>query len=230
MKRQVRKIISDAQEIGWVLEPQAKDLMKSYGLTTSKFVWARTKEAALQGAEKIGYPLVAKIVSPKIIHKSDVGGVIVGVRDQKQLGEVFAGMSKISGFEGILLDEMLTGAEVIFGAKDDPQFGTVVMAGIGGTSVEVYKDVALRMAPVNEDVAGEALRSLRGIKLLQGYRGSKPVDLVELAQTLVKFSRLAYDLKGVADSIDLNPLMCSGDKIIVADARIILKTGRGGID
>ena len=223
MKPQAKKIIDVSRKSGWVLEPRAKELVKSYGLAACKFVWAGTMQAALQGAIKIGYPLVAKVVSEKIIHKSDVGGVVVGVRGNKQMEEVFARMSQLAGFEGVLLDEMLTGAEVIFGSKDDAQFGTVVMAGIGGTAVEVYKDVALRMAPVSEDIAAAALHSLKGIKLLQGYRGSEPVDLQKLASAFVKFSRMAYDLKNDASSIDLNPVMCNKDKIIVADARIMLK-------
>jgi hypothetical protein len=223
MKPEVKEIIDSSRKSGWVLEPRAKELIKLYGLATSKFVWVKTLESALQGAKKVGYPLVAKIVSEKIIHKSDVGGVIVGVRDNNQMVEVFEKFSKLEGFDGVLLDEMLAGSEMIFGAKLDAQFGTVVLVGIGGTSVEIYKDVALRMAPVTKDVAIEAINSLKGIKLLKGYRGKEPVNIDKLANAVVKFSEMAYDLKDEVESIDLNPVMCTKDKATVADARIILK-------
>jgi acyl-CoA synthetase (NDP forming) len=223
MKPEVKEIIDSSMKSGWVLEPRAKELIKSYGLTTSKFVWAKTLENALQGAKKVGYPLVAKIVSEKIIHKSDVGGVVVGVRDNNQMVEVFEKFSKLEGFDGVLLDEMLAGSEVIFGSKYDAQFGIVVLVGIGGTSVEIYKDVALRMAPVSKDDAAEAINSLKGIKLLKGYRGKEVVNIDKLAAAVVKFSEMAYDLRNEVESMDLNPVMCTKDKAVVADARIILK-------
>lgn len=223
MKPAVKEILDNSMKSGWVLEPLAKELIKTYGLPTSKFFWAKTMDETLQGAKKIGYPLVAKIVSEKIIHKSDVGGVVVGVRDNGQMAEVFEKLSKLDGFDGMLLDEMLTGSEVIFGSKDDAQFGTVILVGIGGTAVEVYKDVALRMAPVSREIAMEALLTLKGIKLLQGYRGKETVNLEKLANALVKFSEMAYDLRAEVESMDLNPVMCTKDKTVVADARIILK-------
>ena len=224
MKPEIKKIINRSVKSGWVLEPLAKELIKSYGLVTSKFIWAKTLESTLQGAKKVHYPLVAKIVSEKIMHKSDVGGVVVEVRDNKQMAEVFEKFSKLEGFDGVLLDEMLSGSEVIFGSKSDAQFGMVVLVGIGGTAVEIYKDVALRMAPVTKDIAIEALNSLKGIKLLNGYRGKEPVSFDKLASAVVKFSKMAYDLRDEVESMDLNPVMCTKDKAIVADARIILKT------
>lgn len=223
MKPEIKAIIDKSIKSGWILEPLAKEIIRSYGLATSKFVWAKTTEAALQGAKKIGYPLVAKVVSGKIVHKSDAGGVVVGVRNNDQVVEIFGRFSKLEGFDGVLLDETLAGAEVIFGSKNDAQFGTVIMAGIGGTSVEIYKDVALRMAPVSKNIAMQALLSLKGIKLLQGYRGREPVNLEKLARAAVKFSEMAYDLRDEVESMDLNPIICTKDKATVADARIILK-------
>jgi hypothetical protein len=223
MKPEVKKIIDSSVKSGWVLEPRAKDLVKLYGLVTSKFIWAKTLKSSLQGAKKIGYPLVAKIVSEKVMHKSDVGGVVVGVKDDAQMSTVFDKFSKLEGFDGVLLDQMLTGSEVIFGSKYDAQFGVVVLVGIGGTAVEIYKDVALRMAPMTKDVAAEALDSLKGVKLLKGYRGKEPVNFEKLADAIVKFSKMAYDLRDEVESMDLNPVICTGDKAVVADARIILK-------
>jgi acyl-CoA synthetase (NDP forming) len=165
------KILEVSRRIGWVMEPYAKDLLREYRLSTTRFYWAKTATDILQGAGVVGYPLVAKVVSPKILHKSDVGGVVVGVTNEQELAEVFRKFSRLEGFEGVLLDEMVQGTEVIVGSKEDPQFGTVVVAGIGGTSVEVYKDIAIRMAPVGLEEALDAIDSLRGRRLLEGYRG-----------------------------------------------------------
>jgi len=223
MNPSVKKTITDSRRLGWIPEPLAKDLLQVYGLSTSHFVWAKSIEEALSGAQEVGYPLVAKVVSPAIIHKSDVGGVVVGVRDDEHLKEVFRQFRKLPRFDGILLDEMLEGVEVIIGSQNDPQFGTVVLIGIGGTAVEIYRDVAIRMAPLSPKAALNAIHSLTGAALLKGYRGDKAVNLNKLKNLLVQFSRMAYQLREEVSSIDLNPVLCTDRKAVVADARFILK-------
>jgi len=223
MKKKVRTILDASRTAGWVLEPLAKELLGAYGLSTTRFRWAKTIDEAVKGANELGYPVVAKIVSPDIVHKSDVGGVVVGVDGDEALRKVFGRISKLQGFEGILLDETVRGLEFIVGAKEDPQFGTVVLMGLGGTSVEIYGDVALRMAPVSPETAREALRSLQGRKLLEGYRGKKGVNLDGLVDLVVRFSKAAYALHDEIDSIDLNPVFCDAERAVVADARILLK-------
>ncbi len=223
MNPRVKKAITDSKSLGWIPEPLAKDLLQVYGLSTSRFVWAQSIEEALSGAREVRYPLVAKVVSPAIIHKSDVGGVVVGVRDDEHLTEVFRQFSKLPRFDGILLDEMLDGVEVIIGSQNDPQFGTVVLIGIGGTAVEIYRDVAIRMAPLSPKGALNAIHSLRGAALLTGYRGDKAVNLNKLKNLLVQFSRMAHQLREEVSSIDLNPVLCTDRKAVVADARFILR-------
>ena len=218
-----REIFEASRDAGWVLEPLAKELLREHGLPVPDFRWARTREEAVRAAEEIGYPVVAKIVSPAVVHKSDVGGVVVGIEEDRELEGVFEKLSALERFEGILIEETARGAELIIGSKQDPQFGTIVLAGIGGTSVEIYKDVAIRMAPVSPTEALTALRSLRGRRLLEGYRGAEAVDLEGLTETIARFSELAHALRDEVDSIDLNPVFCSAEKTVIGDARLMLK-------
>ncbi len=222
MLARVQEILEQSKAAGWVLEPLAKELLNLYHVPTSRFVWAKTKEEALAGAKTIGYPLVAKVVSPDVIHKSDVGGVAVGLKNEDEVLAAFERMSTLPAFEGILLDEMGHGVELIVGSKQDSQFGTVVLCGIGGTSVEIYQDVALRMAPIDAETAQAALKSLKGHKLLEGYRGAEPVDWPGLGELISRFSQMAHELCEVVESIDLNPVLCNAKASTIADARIML--------
>ena len=216
------RIIEEARGDGWVLEPAAKRLLSLAGFTVPRFTLARTPEEALGFAREIGYPVVAKIVSPLIIHKSDVGGVAVGIAGDASLTETFRRFETLDGFRGVLVEEMISGIELILGAKDDLQFGPMILLGMGGTGVEIYRDVVLKMAPLTEKEALAMYRGLKARRLLEGYRGAEPADLGKLAQTLLRFSSLVMELEGQIESIDINPLLCSSRDCIVADARMIL--------
>jgi len=142
----------------------------------------------------------------------------------KHLREIFKKFSGLKGFAGVLLDEMLPpGLELIVGAKTDPQFDVVVVVGIGGTSVEVYKDVVIRMAPVSEGEALSALRMLKGRPLLEGLRGAAAINVESVAQLIADFSEAAYQMREVIESIDLNPVIASPLRAVIADARVILR-------
>ena len=223
LKKEFKAIIMASKEFGWVLEPEAKRLLSISGIDVPKFLWAKSSEEAAQFAGKIGYPVVAKLISPKALHKSDVHGVVLGINSDEELGETFGRFSSFEGFAGMLIEEMVSGVELIVGAKVDYQFGPVILLGIGGTAVEIYKDTTLRMAPLKEVDAESMLKGLKAHELLKGYRGSQPVNLKELTRTLMAFSSLVMDLEGTFESIDLNPLMCSSRRCVVADARIILE-------
>jgi len=223
MDERILAILNASRADGWVMEPHAKDLLRTCGLPTTHFFWAKSLDASFQGAKEVGYPLVAKVVSPDILHKSDVGGVVVGVEDSRELEEVYRRMSGLKGFQGLLLDQMVQGVEMIVGAKEDPQFGTVVVVGIGGTSVEVYKDISIRMAPVSVAEAMNAIGSIKGRKLLDGHRGSEPANKEKLAELIGSFSQMAFDLRDEVESIDLNPVLCDREKAVIADARFVLK-------
>ena len=223
LKKELKAIIMASGRWGWILEPEAKRLLSISGIDVPKFLWAKSSEEAIQFAGEIGYPVVSKLVSPKVLHKSDVDGVVVGIDSDKNLEETFHLFSSFDGFAGMLVEEMISGAELIIGSKVDYQFGPVILLGMGGTAVEIYKDTTLRMAPLKEVDVESMLKGLKAHELLKGYRGSQPVNLKELTRTLMAFSSLVMDLEGYFESIDLNPVICSSRRCIVADARIILE-------
>ena len=217
------EILATYQSQGWVLEPEAKRLFSLVGLPVPRYCWAKTAAEAVLFAAEIGFPVVAKVVSPALLHKSDQGGVALGVADSGQLAELFDRFKRFPDFAGMLVEEMLTGLELIIGAKIDWQFGPVILLGMGGTRAEIYKDVALRMAPLSEACIGTMIRKLRAHQLLEGYRGEAPVNLEALTQLMVLFSQLVMDLEEHIASIDLNPVLCNSKRCVIADARIMLK-------
>ncbi|MEW6670961.1 MAG: acetate--CoA ligase family protein [Thermodesulfobacteriota bacterium] len=222
LKKSIRNILAASRKQGWVLEPEAKRLMSLAGLSVPRFKWAVTPDQALKAAEKIGYPVAAKVVSPQVLHKSDVGGVAIHIETEASLKKVFQRFSKIRGFAGILVEEMLSGIELIVGAKIDYQFGPVVLLGIGGTKAELYQDISLRMAPLRENDVASMVKCLRAHQSLEGYRGSFPVNMPDLIRFMLTFSDLVMKLENEIESIDLNPVMCLADRCVAADARIML--------
>lgn len=219
----MRLIIDNARETGWIMEPDAKRLLSLAGLTVPDFVLAATASEAVAAAQRIGYPVAAKVVSAKIIHKSEAGGVAVGVPNASHLTDIFGKFSALEGFAGLLVEEMLPGSELIVGAKVDFQFGPVILLGMGGTGVEIYRDTVIRMAPVTEKDVQAMLAGLKGARLLQGYRGAEPISVPDLIRLMLAFSALLMDLENDIESIDLNPVKCTGKRCVVADARIMLR-------
>jgi acetate---CoA ligase (ADP-forming) subunit beta len=223
MLKEVLDILSASKKSGWVLEPEAKHLVSLVGLDVPRFSWATDVEEAIRFAKGIGYPVVAKIVSPQVIHKSDRDGVVVGIESDAELVKTFKRFSRIEGFAGVLVEEMLSGMELIVGAKIDDQFGPVILLGIGGKGVEIYRDVSLKMAPLRQNDIESMTKCLKARKLIEGYRGSEPVSLKELTRLLSTFSDLVVELEDLIESIDLNPVICSSARCRVADARIMLR-------
>jgi succinyl-CoA synthetase beta subunit len=223
LTKEMSDILSASEAIGWVLEPQAKRLLSLAGLGVPRFFWTKEIEEALRFADEIGYPVVGKVVSPKVIHKSEKDGIEVGIDNERKLKEIFRRFNKMEGFMGMLVEEMVSGLELIVGAKNDYQFGPVVLFGIGGVFVEIYRDIILRMAPLNQRDVDSMVRRLKARRLLEGYRGSNPINFKELNKLLITFSHLVMDLEHFFESIDLNPVICSPDKCVVADARILLQ-------
>ncbi len=220
---EAKEILLASKGLGWVLEPEAKDIFSRAGLEVPRFIWTTQIEEALRFAKEIGYPLVGKVVSPKILHKSDRNGVVVGIKGNQELIGAFERFRRMEGFAGILVEEMVSGVELIIGSKDDYQFGPVILLGIGGTGVEIYQDISLRMAPLSPRDIESMIRCLKAHRLLEGYRGSEPIDLAKLSELLSTFSSLVMELDGAVESIDLNPVICSSKRCVIADARIILK-------
>ena len=223
MKKEVTQLLVASKETGWVLEPEAKQIFSSVGLEVPRFIWTTRLEEALRFAEGLGYPVVAKVVSPQILHKSDRNGVVVGIRGERELTETFERFRQVERFAGILVEERVSGLELIIGSKTDCQFGPVILLGIGGTGVEIYRDVSLRMAPLTGKDIDSMIRSLKAHQLLEGYRGVRPVNRTKLVELLAVVSGLALELEESVESMDLNPVICSSTRCVIADARIILK-------
>jgi len=214
----------------FLLEPEAKTVCKDYEIPITDFKVAKNRAEGVKFAEKIGYPVVLKIVSPNIIHKSDVGGVIVNVKDAKDFQNAYRQiMDNVKKHKpkakivGILVQEMAPqSTEVIVGATKDPQFGPALMFGLGGIFVEILKDVAFRIAPITEDEAREMITSVRAYPLLKGYRNTPPADIDAIVRVLLNTSRLVMEHQEIKE-LDLNPIMVYEKAAKTVDARIILE-------
>lgn len=222
LSEEIRTILEASRDAGWVLEPDAKRIFKSSGFDVPDGVYTSDPAEAASFAEANGYPVVAKVVSADILHKSDAGGVAVGIRSREEIEELFDRFSKMEGYAGVVVEDMVSGIELIVGAKKDAQFGPVVLLGIGGIGVEIYKDTSIRMAPIGKEDVLSMIRGLQARKIIEGFRGAEAVNVERLSGMLVAFSELVMEMEDQIESIDLNPVMCSSDRCIIADARIIL--------
>lgn len=233
-KERVRKLFKTVRENGRVElgEIEAREVMEAYGMRLPKSRLARSPDEAAQIASEFGYPVVLKISSPDILHKSDIGGVRVGIsnaneaRDSYELIEYRARKYSASArIWGVLVQEMLPkGREVLVGVSRDPQFGPLIGFGMGGIYVEVLKDVAFRLAPLSRREVAEQVRSIRTYPLLQGVRGEPPADIAAAEEVVLRVSQLVGDFPEIVE-MDINPLVVynKGEGAVVLDARIILQ-------
>jgi 4-hydroxybutyryl-CoA synthetase (ADP-forming) len=214
-----------------LLEEEGYEVLETYGFPTPKSILCTTEQECMNAARQIGYPLVMKIVSPDIIHKSDAGGVKVGIKTDDELRNSFGTITENAlkyksdaRIKGVLVQEMVKSAkETILGASQDPTFGPVIMFGLGGIYVEVLKDVVFRIVPIDEQEAINMVESIKTIKLLKGVRGEKSSDLRAIADSLQRLSQLVVDFPEIKE-FDINPLLVleAGKGARVVDARIIL--------
>jgi acetyl-CoA synthetase (ADP-forming) len=213
-----------------LLETEAKAVCIEYGIPVTKFDLAKSKEEAVKFANAIGFPTVLKIVSPDIIHKSDIGGVIVGLKNADDVREgynrILQNVQKHDSkarIVGVLVQEMAPpSTEVIVGAIKDPQFGPAIMFGLGGVFVEVLKDVTFRVAPITEDDACEMISEVKAYPLLKGYRNTPAADIGAITKILLNTSRLVTDHMEIKE-LDLNPVIVYEKGAKTVDARIILE-------
>jgi 3-hydroxypropionyl-CoA synthetase (ADP-forming) len=222
----LNNVLSSNEKI--VTEDSAKEILTSYGIKVPSYALVKSESEAAERANQLGYPLVAKIVSPKILHKTDVKGVKAGLSSVQQVKETFADMhgrlSKQYDAKGILLEKMAPqGIELIVGLQNDSQFGPVIMVGVGGVNTEIFKDVSFRVLPVTPKDALEMIDDLKGKQILNGFRGSDPVDKEMLANAIANIGKLGTDLAPFYESIDFNPVILYKDDYCVVDAKIILK-------
>ena len=212
-------------------EDEALALLKACGIPTPDYAVVRDEEEAVKAAEQIGYPVAAKIISPQIVHKTDVGGVILSIADPRGVREACRRLGEVvkrvpyAELEGVLIQKMVPkGVELIVGAVYDEMFGHVVAFGLGGIFTELYKDISMRIAPIDEQDAVEMIREVKAHRLLTGFRGMPPRDIPAIVDILIKFSRLVEDNPEIREA-DLNPVIAleEGKGAYVVDARFILQ-------
>ena len=215
-------------------EAEAKELLAAAGVPVTETRVATSAEEAAALAEEFGYPVVLKIVSPDIAHKSDVGGVALGFEDADAVREGYESMlarvedaAPGAALSGISVQRQAeSGTEVIIGATTDPQFGSVMMFGLGGVFVEVLKDVAFRIVPLEERDARQMVRDIEGFAILEGVRGQAPADVEALERIILQVSDFVAAHPEV-EELDLNPVLAYADGAIAVDARIVLADANG---
>jgi len=214
-------------------EVESKEILREAGINCLDTRLAVGKEEAVSLSQDIGYPVVLKVSSPDITHKSDAGGVKVNLRDKTEVEKAYdeimtsaRGKYPDARIEGVSVQAMAKpGIEIIMGMTRDPQFGPVLMFGLGGVFVEVLKDVTFRIVPLEKRDASEMIREIKGFKLLEGYRGQDHADIASLEEMLLKLSAFV-DGKEQIKEIDMNPVFAYKDGALVVDARIILEPGK----
>jgi 4-hydroxybutyrate---CoA ligase (ADP-forming) len=230
-KATVKKVFADVrkQKRANLLEEEGQEVLRAYGFPLPQSVLAKTADEAIKAAKKIGFPVVMKIASPQIIHKSDAGGVKVGVANEQQVRDSFDTIiknakkyDKKAQIKGVLVQEMVKGGkELIIGSKQEAGFGPVIMLGMGGIYVEVLKDVTFRLAPVTNKEADDMIDSIKTKKLLEGVRGEKPADKKKLSDLIQRLSALVTDFPEIKE-LDMNPVLVmeQGKGCKVLDVRI----------
>jgi acyl-CoA synthetase (NDP forming) len=211
-------------------EVESKELVKQWGMPVIETKLARSKKEAIAMSKEIGFPLVLKISSPDIVHKSDSGGVRLGLANATQVAKAYSEiMASIKQrypqaiIHGVSIQKMAPpGIEVIVGMSKDPQFGPVLMFGLGGVLVEVLKDVSFRIVPVTKRDAKEMIQEIKGYPILEGYRGQEPASISALEELIVKVSQFVEQNPQIKE-LDLNPIFAYKDKAIAVDARIVLE-------
>lgn len=211
-------------------EIESKELISGAGITTVETRLARSQRSAIAISKEMGFPVVLKLVSPDITHKSDVGGVRVGLTNGSQVGKAYRDImaaAKQSNprarIEGVAVQSMIAaGVEVIIGMSKDSQFGPVMMFGLGGILVELLKDVSFRVVPLNRRDAGEMIREVKGYPLLDGFRGQEPANIALLEEMILKVSDFAERNPEIKE-LDLNPVIVGKNSAVAVDARIVLE-------
>ena len=236
MKGEAEKIISKAREEDrdFLLEPEAKRLCALYGLPVTRFEVAKSEDEAVEAARRIGFPIVLKVISPQVLHKSDVGGVILNLKDEEGVREAYRRIhenvkAEVPGavIEGILVQEMApSSTEVIVGAIKDPTFGPTIMFGLGGIFVEILRDVSFRLVPIERVDAEEMIGEIKAYKILEGARGMPKADKEALIEILLKTSEMLMDIPEIKE-LDLNPIMVYEKGAKIVDARVILEGAKG---
>jgi 3-hydroxypropionyl-CoA synthetase (ADP-forming) len=228
-KQKIQNIVNSSKGKPKVItEESSKEILSEYGIKVPQYALVTSSEEAVNSSKEIGFPLVAKIVSADILHKTDVGGVKVGLKSEddvkKAFDDMYRRLKEKFDVKGVLLEKMVpNGVELIVGLQNDLQFGPSIMVGLGGIYTELFKDVSFRVLPITKDDAIEMLNSLRARDILKGFRGSNAINMDMISEAIVNIGKLGVDLAGKYESIDFNPVVVYPDGYFVVDAKIILK-------
>jgi acetyltransferase len=213
----LHKLISSINESGYISPVLVREILSCAGIPLVPELVSTSKEELADFAERVGYPVVAKVVGP--VHKTDVGGVTLNIRSKEVLAAEFDRMMQIQGATAVMVQKMIKGTELFIGAKYEDRFGHVVLCGLGGIFVEVLKDVSSGLAPLSYEETYSMIHSLRGYKIIKGTRGMKGVNERKFADIIVRLStllRFATEIK----EMDINPLLADENDVIAVDARI----------
>jgi acyl-CoA synthetase (NDP forming) len=226
------EIIAAARKEGRtsLTELESKQILKEMGINTTEIRLARSKEEAVARSQELGFPVVLKIVSPDILHKTDVGGVKLSLNNKEDVGNAYDEIISLikkhqpsAKIQGVSVQPMARPAtEVIIGMSKDPQFGPVLMFGLGGILVEILKDISFRIVPLTGRDANEMIREIKGYPVLEGYRGQEPANIAVLEQLLLKVSEFVESNPEIKE-LDINPIFAYRDSALAIDARVILE-------
>ena len=231
-QKKLKNILSNVLKQNRTLlnEKESKEFIEMYGIKTTKPLIAKSENEVVKIAEKVGYPVVMKIQSSDISHKSDAGGVVLDIQCEQPLRKAYKNMIKNvkekfpeAKIDGVTIQKMIKnkGSELIIGSKKDPVFGSVILFGMGGIYTELFKDKAIGFPPLNQVLAQRIIEKTKAAKLLNGFRGLPPVNIQKVEETLINFSQMITDHPEIKE-VDINPLIASGDELIAVDARIVV--------
>jgi len=204
-----------------MIEREAEDFLEKEGFPVVERVEVKNEVQLLNNARRLGFPLAMKVVSQKVLHKTDVGGVKLDIKTEDELKQAFHELEKIQGFESVLIQKYTQGNFVLVGIKKDPTFGHVIAAGLGGIFTEVMKDVSFRVVPLTKDDALQMIEELKSYPILKGVRGMK-ANLDSIIEIILKLSKLAEKYPKIQE-LDINPIVVNEEKSIIVDARIIFE-------
>ena len=232
-KQEAKKLITDAIQSGRtsLLEPEAKEILKAWEIPLPPNFVVKDKDAVIGAANNIGYPVVLKVVSRDILHKTEAGGVMAGLKNAQEVEDSFNEMIfelsdhyATAKIEGFLIERMVDkGVEVIVGGVRDAQFGPAVMFGIGGVMVELLKDVSFRLAPVTKEECLAMMEEIKAYPLLAGYRGAEPADLDAIADVIIKIGNIMAEAVDIKE-MEINPLIVYPEGAMAVDARVVLNS------
>ncbi len=202
-----------------MIEKEAEDFLEDAGFRVAKRFVCKSPSESIKASKKLKYPVAMKVISKKVLHKTDVGGVFLDIKSDQEVKKVFNNLKKINGFEGAMVQKYTEGACLLLGIKKDPTFGHVVVVGAGGIYTEIFKDASFRVCPITKSEAEEMIKELNYYSVLKGSRG-KTYNLKPVIETIVALSRLSQTNPEI-NELDINPMVLEEKKARIVDARIV---------